>query len=235
MTHSARTGAPLVRALVLLLAMAIALGIATALRPSALLADIQPRSTLTDEIPLIIQGWRANSNGAAMVIDPTQKSVLDYLYTETFSATYDNARNGTVMLSIAYGRDQRDGHNVHKPDICYPAQGFVVLDQRNLVLKLDERRSIDVRYMKMRNGPRTEPLIYWTTAGDVVYRGGLERKLVAFDYGLRNMIPDGLIVRASTIENDPDTAIATLTAFVHDLYAAMPENQRSRYFGAIAR
>ncbi|MDQ5918827.1 MAG: hypothetical protein QG660_1942, partial [Pseudomonadota bacterium] len=77
-------------------------------------------------------------------------------------------------------------------------------------------------------GQRQEPVTYWTTVGDhVVKSGGIHKKLVEMSYGLTGKIPDGMLVRASSI--DPDTANAYQ---MHDrfskqmLEALAPEAQK---------
>ena len=55
--------------------------------------------------------------------------------------------------------------------------------------------------------------------------------MIDYKYGKRNLIPDGMILRISTIEDDPEIAMASITDFVKDWYASMPEQQRDRYFG----
>jgi EpsI family protein len=135
------------------------------------------------------------------------------------------------MLSIAYGKDQSDGHDVHKPDLCYPAQGFTVIEQRELPIVLDAHRKIIVKYMKTQKGQRVEPLVYWTTAGNFVYRTKLQKKIIGFRYSRKNLIPDGMVIRISTLEDDSAVALELISNFIQDFYNSMPEEQRSRYFG----
>lgn len=200
-------------------------------KPTRMMFEIYPRDKLVNEIPLLFSRWKKLQTNVAEVVDPTQQAVLKYLYTETLSANYGNVNKGVVMLSIAYGKDQRDGNDVHQPDLCYPAQGFNVIEQSELTLVLDAHRSIVVKYMKTQKGLRIEPLIYWTTLGNNVYRGKLQKKFIDFKYSRENLIPDGMIVRVSTIEEDSEIAMASITDFVKDWYASMPEQQRKRYFG----
>jgi EpsI family protein len=200
-------------------------------RPTRLLADVSPRAALAEELPKEFKRWRKLPARVAVVSDPTRQAVLNYLYSETLAANYVDANDRLAMLSIAYGKDQSDGHDVHKPDLCYPAQGFRVIDERDLLLPLDERRGIVVRYMTTQNGERVEPLIFWTTVGDFQYRNKLEKKLIGIRYSAANLIPDGMVLRVSTLERDPEVALAVLTDFVQDWYEAMPEQRRSRYFG----
>lgn len=200
-------------------------------KPTKLLANFAEREPLVKEMSVQIHGWREQLADTAFVVDPTQLEVLNYLYSETFSANYSDSANSSIMLSIAYGKDQSDGRDVHKPDLCYPAQGFAVIEARDVQVALDDRRSIVVRYMKTQKGQRIEPLIYWTTAGNYLYQNKLEKKLVAFKYSTHNLIPDGMVVRVSMLQKAPEADLNTLVAFVKDWYTSLPEAQRGRFFG----
>ena len=214
-----------------MLLMFIVSGIANYARPTKYLAQSHPRALLATEIPDKINGWIKAPSYQDMIIDPEQQVVLDYLYADLINASYVNTNNNLVMLSIAYGKDQSDGHDVHKPELCYPAQGFTRLEERDIPIVLDPHRSVMVHYMKMQRGQRTEPLYYWTLAGDYVYRSKWKKRLIAFRYSLDNLIPDGMIIRVSILENNNAIAQDTLTNFVINWYASLTENQRTRYFG----
>lgn len=204
--------------------------LAYALRPNVYLADANPRKQLILELPSVLNGWQKISNDVA-VVDPTQAQVLNNLYTETFAATYRDQSNRRVILSVAYGRDQSDGHAVHEPDLCYPAQGFSILESRSIKLKLGADYSIGAKYLKTEKDDRSEPLVYWTTVGDQIYQGKLEKKRIGFAYALKNFIPDGLVVRVSTIESDEAFAKQLISDFVSDWYAVSSKSSRQRFFG----
>ncbi len=221
----------IVKNLFLLLLMVVASVCAYVAKPPTYMATVSPRASLTSELPAVIQNWKKLPMDIATVVDPTRQAVLSYLYTETLAENFANDSNQRIMLSIAYGKDQSDGHDVHKPDLCYPAQGFTILEQRGMTLELDTNHRINVQYLKTQNGERIEPLIYWTTAGDFVYQSRWQKKLIAFDYAKYKLIPDGMIVRVSTIEADDAVAMKEISEFVRDWYAAMPAAQRKRYFG----
>ena len=57
-------------------------------------------------------------------------------------------------------------------------------------------------------GGRIEPISYWITIGDQVTLTGTELKLVQLSYSTRGVIPDGMLVRISSI--DPIAANAYL-------------------------
>lgn len=218
------------RSLLISILAVLASVVAYALRPNILMADAYSRKPLAIEIPTALQRWQKVSDDVA-VVDPTQEAVLNYLYAETFAATYRDARNHLVMLSVAYGRDQGDGHDVHKPDLCYPSQGFSILESNSINLAVGTEYSIIAQYLKTRKGNRPEPLIYWTTAGDRIYQGRLGKKRIAFEYSLKNLIPDGLVIRVSTIEEDEALAKRLISDFVSDWYAISSDEGRRRFFG----
>jgi EpsI family protein len=41
-------------------------------------------------------------------------------------SAYVNASGYRIMLSLAYGSDQRGALQAHKPEVRYPAQGFTL-------------------------------------------------------------------------------------------------------------
>jgi len=71
--------------------------------------------------PITPNDWREDPQRIVQVVDPQTRELLDKLYSETLSRTYVNANGYRIMLSLAYGSDQRDSLQVHKPEVCYPA------------------------------------------------------------------------------------------------------------------
>ena len=56
-------------------------------------------------------------------------------------------------------------------------------------------------------GARKEPITYWILIGETVIKpGSFDKKIVELSYGLKGKIPDGMLIRASSI--DADTAHA---------------------------
>lgn len=214
--------------LALLLSAAVA---ANALKPREKLASAGPRIVLADEIPTRFQEWHAVNAGGVVVPDPGLEAQLKSVYTDTLSRTYVDAAGHAVMLSIAYGRDQsREATQTHRPEYCYSAQGFLLtaLPEGNVELggkRLAVRRLIGVR------GERYEPISYWLTMDGQTTLPGLNRKWLQFQYRLRGRIPDGMIVRVSTVGLRAEQSFAVQSAFLKALFEALNAPVRGRYFG----
>jgi len=134
------------------------------------------------------------------------------------------------MLSIAYGADQTRNNQVHKPEVCYPAQGFQLLGTQKDKTHTDSG-DIPVMRVLTRQGPRIEPVTYWIRVGDKIVRGALEQNIARLQFGLRGSLPDGLLFRVSTIEGNPQPAYKLHDAFVGDLLKALTPQERFQLGG----
>lgn len=80
-------------------------------------------------------------------------------------------------------------------------------------------------------GNRTEPITYWVTVGDKAVLSGIDQKLQQIRYGLSGNVPDGMLVRVSTLGIDEDQAYKLQEAFVRDMLAVVSVNERNRLVG----
>ena len=60
------------------------------------------------------------------MVNPQTQELLDKLYSEVLTRVYVNASGYRIMRSLAYGFDQRGAMQAHMPEVCYPAQGFIL-------------------------------------------------------------------------------------------------------------
>ena len=95
-------------------------------RPGTKLADERPAVSLESMVPKQFGDWREAPLGSVQLVNPQTKELLDRLYSELLTRSYINAGGYRIMLSLAYGSDQRGSLQAHKPEVCYPAQGFVL-------------------------------------------------------------------------------------------------------------
>ena len=61
------------------------------------------------------------------MVNPEAEAALAKIYTQTLARTYVNAAGERILLSVAYGDDQRgEATQAHRPEMCYTAQGLAI-------------------------------------------------------------------------------------------------------------
>ena len=135
------------------------------------------------------------------------------------------------MLSIAYGADQLgESMQVHRPEFCYSSQGFQIT--KNAVSQMSTSEGIvPVRRLIAQAGSRTEPITYWITVGEQAALPGLSRKLAQLRYGLTGTVPDGMLIRVSSIGIDEENQYTLQDRFVRDLLGALSPDKRITLLG----
>jgi EpsI family protein len=226
---------PVRQALAMVVAMVLVALLAQAGKPVHKLAEQRPRFDLEQVVPERFGDWRLLRAGGVVLPDPSVLANIKRLYTQTLSRAYVNSRGTVVMLSIAYGDDQRAAMAVHYPEVCYPAQGFQVRSNR-IDSVATPHGTLPVRRLETElSRQRYEPVTYWVTIGDRISLGGFERRMIELEYGLQRIIPDGLLFRVSSINRDSAQAFRDQDAFTRDLLAAMPAVSREWLAGDPAR
>lgn len=199
--------------------------------PADKIARLHP-FVLENEIPKAFGDWVVDDRAVSGVVNPEQAELLKHLYSQMLSRSYLNRRSGErIMLSIAYGEDQRDSSQVHYPEICYPAQGFSVVSNAEGKLLVGGGELPVRRLETVFQDSRYEPVTYWIMTGDAASIGGVRKKLIELKYGLRGKIPDGLVFRVSSIDRDSRRAFEFQQLFVADLLGAVPSEARRRIAG----
>lgn len=222
---------PVRRSVLVCGAMLASLAAAETLKPRTKLASARERLELERDMPSSFGTWSIDPSAGALVTNPQQTELINRLYSQTLSRTYRNTENRRVMLSIAYGEDQRDGLEVHHPEVCYPAQGFRVRSNREDLLRLPWG-SVRVRRLETEfNGQRFEPVTYWMMIGDTAYLDGWGKRLQEVSLGLKGFIADGLLFRVSSIGRDTPAEFQLQDRFVAGLLGALTPSWRKRYSG----
>lgn len=222
-----------VAAIIACLLMVLAFAGAHAWTPTRHMADMRPKVDLETMFPKAFGDWRIDTLVPVQLISPDQAAVLNQIYNQTLARTYVNGKGERIMLSVAYGGDQSDATRAHRPEVCYPAQGFQILSSRNAVLHLPEH-DIRAKRLVAKLGGRVEPITYWTTVGERVALSGTEQKLAQLSYSTRGIVPDGMLVRVSSIDDDTADAFRIQQRFVAALAAAIPRDLQPQVIGRAA-
>ncbi|WP_028997719.1 exosortase-associated protein EpsI, B-type [Azohydromonas australica] len=221
------------RMLLVFLAMALSSWLAYALRPSIKVADASPLGSLESSIPKHFGEWRVDDSLPVILPSPEVQAKLDRIYNQVLSRTYVDQQGRHIMLSMAYGGDQSDGTTAHKPEICYPAQGLEIVFNRVGTLAVDGQE-LPVRRLRARMGNRNEPITYWIVVGDQAVTSGTGMKLAQLRYGVRGLIPDGILVRVSSLDRDSEVAFRRHEEFVRALVASLDTSMRQRLMGSVS-
>lgn len=160
-------------------------------------------------IPSKVGEW----NAVPMLVDPVQPSLLDafgrpvLVYDKIETRSFRNAEGTTIMLMLAYRREQHQEDRVHVPDLCYFAQGYVLGTQHDVPLKAGQG-TITARGFTAESLERREQVLYWIRTGDLVSNQALRVRAEIFRQGLSGRLLDGLLVRASIVRPAGDAVSA---------------------------
>lgn len=223
--------ARLLASLVLGAAMALTSALGGALTPRVKVAEAQEHFSLDAMIPRRFAGWVVDDTIVPLKPDPERQSVLEKIYDQTLSRTYVNQAGQRVMLSIAYGGDQSRALQLHLPEVCYVAQGFdmVKVGEGTLETRFG---AVPVKRLVARQNSRNEPISYWITVGDKAIKSGIQQKIQRLAYGLSGKIPDGMLVRVSTIQTDEREAYRLQDRFVGEMLDVLASKDRARLLGS---
>jgi EpsI family protein len=220
-----------IQAAIAFVLMACAMAAAHLWRPTAHLADSRAKIELEQMFPAAFGDWKVDTSLPVQLVAPDMQQFLAKIYSQTLSRTYINGQGQRIMLSVAYGGDQSDATRAHRPEVCYPAQGFqIVANQTGVVDTVSH--ALRVRQLVARAGSRTEPISYWVTVGDRTALSGTEQKLAQLSYSARGIIPDGMLVRVSNIDSNAPASYALHAGFINQMTRAMPQQVRDRIVGA---
>jgi len=219
------------RGILLFIFMIFAAILATRMMPKEYLADRWGNASSLEEImPSEFDGWKLEKQPGSIIQSPEVTARLKKVYDETVARTYINQQGERIMLAIAYGRDQRGDGRTHYPEVCYPAQGFQVGQTTSSILALSDR-SQPLNRLVASQRSRIEPITYWMVVGDYAELKSLSHKRRVFMYGLQGQIPDGLLFRVSSFDNDVERAYALQDSFIRSLYQHLSVTENSRLFG----
>ncbi len=139
-------------------------------------------------------------------------------YSQLVERIYQNTQGYQIMLSVAYGSKQiGDDIQAHRPEYCYRAQGFSVTPSQDR--KLDYQNSqLAVRDFQAIRQNRTESITYLLTIGNEIVLPGFSRKFAQIKQSLSGGIPDGMVIRVSSVNIPPEKVMTMHNEFLTSLF-----------------
>lgn len=220
----------LMTSLIIGVMMVLSGALTMALTPTTRVADQQERFDLEIMIPEKFGDWKIDKSILPLQVDTEVQASLDKIYNQTLARTYVNSLGEHIMLSIAYGGDQSDNLAVHKPEVCYYVQGFEIIKTFSDEV-FTQYGKLPIKRLLAIKGNRSEPITYWITIGNKAVLPGFDQKLQQLRYGLTGSVPDGMLVRISSISFDESKAYRLQVAFIEDLLLTINTKDRVRLIG----
>lgn len=175
---------------------------------------------LSKLVPTQIGPWRFATTAGVVV--PSEEGPVDG-YDQVVTRVYDAAGLPSIMLLLAYGSTQGGTLQLHRPETCYPGQGFKLSGFSDVELHPAAGESIAARTFTASRDDRIERLIYWTRIANAFPRSTAEEYRAIIGAVLHGVVPDGILVRISTVGadlQDSDRAMAKFAAALIDLSPA---------------
>jgi EpsI family protein len=190
---------------------------------------------LEELVPRAFGPWRMLESGDPLtgVAPHTDEQREQGVYDQTLLRTYAASSGERMMLALAYGRRQRQETKVHRPELCYVSQGFEILRKQAAGFDFGAG-SIPVTRLVAHSAARYEPVTYWIRLGDGFSSGAVETRVSLLKQGLLGNIPDGILVRVSSISPDGhglQQDFAAQQKFLRDLLAGLDPSGRELLLG----
>jgi EpsI family protein len=217
-----------------LLATAI---LAVVLAPRELMASTSAPPELANAIPKQFGSWTLVPSVAPITpgdpegyVQPDKYSAK--YYSQEVARGYKDGNGNVVMLLVAYGPVQNQRLRAHRPEICYTAAGFRVSDKSVAELAYSGGTSpLKLTRLVAERESRFEPISYWMRVGNDIATGAVDHQLLRLKYGLRGVIPDGALMRVSTVGLSREASYQLQDQFIRDLLAAVPVQDRKFFTG----
>lgn len=155
------------------------------------------------------------------------------VYSQEVGRGYTDGNGNIVMLLVAYGPVQNYRLKAHRPEICYTANGFRISDKTETTINYrDGAPPIKSMRLIAQRESRLEPLTYWMRVGNDISNGVVDHQLSRLKYGLKGLVPDGALIRVSTIGLPTEASFKLQDKFIHDLLVAIPPQELKFFTGA---
>jgi EpsI family protein len=210
--------------------------LAEAIRPRELLANTEPAPNLESMIPRAFGQWRLLPDvGLVTPSEPAaylERELSARIYSQEVARGYADGAGNVIMFLVAYGPVQNFRLKSHLPEVCYGAAGFRVSPKTVTLLSYQEGVApLTLSRLTAEKERRFEPVTYWMKVGNEVANGVFDRQIARMKYGLRGIIPDGALVRVSTIGLSEAASYKLQDQFIRDLLAALQPRDRKFFTG----
>lgn len=188
--------------------------------------------TLEQAVPKGFGRWREHPGGG-VIAPTTPNSLADRLYSATLSRIYYpiDESGPPVMLLIAYGGEQSDLLQLHRPESCYPAVGLAIAQREDGSVPLRGGGQVPSVMLSAVGQERIEDIVYWTRLGEDLPRTAAEQRSDRLRAAMNGTVGDGMLLRASTVRGAGPPNWPYITGFLGELVQTLPAKARPGFIG----
>ena len=225
-----------IQAVLASVAILSAAAMAEAIRPRELLASSQVAPDLEKIIPRDFGQWHVVPNiGLVTPSEPgayLERDLSTRIYSQEVARGYADSAGNLIMFLVAYGPVQNYRLKSHLPEVCYGAAGFRVSAKTVTHLSYQDGAALlTISRLIAQKERRFEPITYWMKVGGDVATGVFDRQIARMKYGVRGIIPDGALIRISTVGLSETVSYKLQDQFIRDLLAALRPQDRKFFTG----
>ncbi|MFT3953837.1 MAG: EpsI family protein [Piscinibacter sp.] len=218
-------------------AIAVAMGATAALghwaRQPGDAAEGSTRVKLDHVLPDRFAGWTLDPEAAVYVRAADARGRQVGYFDQVLERSFIGAAGERIMLSVAYLGSQSSDMQLHRPEVCYRAAGFRIEDLATGAIELDGR-SMPITRLLARMPGRPEPITYWSVVGGEATASQSQGLSDRLRRAWRRIGRDGVLVRISSIDDEPARAYRLHERFAADMARTIAPADRELLLGSRA-
>jgi len=179
-----------------------------------------------------VGSW-TNAGAQSIVIARPDEEVQDPRddgHDQLVARSYKAESLPTVMMVLAYGSAQGGNLQLHRPETCYPGQGFALSGDKVLDFKTLGLGKVQGRAFTATRDQRVERVHYWTRIGEAFPVNSAGEYQAIVRSVIQGNVPDGLLARFSIIGHE-DRADDVLAEFVGQMLLSSTDAARRLLVG----
>lgn len=188
------------------------------LRPKRAFARLSD-DALNRAIPARIGEYTYDKSGDFIL--PPDDQLSEKLYDKVVTRAYIAPGLPPIMALFAYGSTQNLTLQLHRPDECYPPQGFTITPLQEVPVQV-AGRTLPANLLTAERPGRVEQVLFWSRIGDQFPGDRTQETLLVARENFRGWMPDGILVRLSVIGTDRTAALRQMQAFATEMGSALP-------------
>jgi EpsI family protein len=203
-------------------------GASELLKPSSTMPPLA-EGALDAAIPKTI-GALSFAASSGLVLPPKDE-LSERLYDQVLTRVYGGEGMLPVLALFAYGSVQNLSLELHRPDECYPQQGFTITDPEPMPLRLAGLTIPGSVLTARRKGGYVEQVVFWSRIGTRFPASRTEQSWIVAQENFSGRSPDGILTRLSVPTGERALGVRTAVTFLHDLARSLSPAGRRIVFG----